>query len=169
MKTSCMRVSVLTVLTSTIVWAGQPAQGPPPTPGPPLTLAQATAMAIQSHPQISAAQNSAAAAGQHITQARAAYYPTIDGEITESQGLFDSRLGAGSISTSALFSRLGQGLQVTQLVTDFGRTKNLVAQSKYQAQAADANTQTTIYDVVLGVNRAWFGVLMTQAYVTVAN
>jgi outer membrane protein len=138
-------------------------------PAPPLTLPQATAMAIQNHPQIAAAQNIAAAAGQHITESRAAYFPTIDGEITESQGLYGSRLGAGSLSSSLLFSRAGQGLQMTQLVTDFGRTKNLVAQSQYQAQAADAGTQATIYDVVLGVNRAWFGILLTQSYVNVAN
>jgi outer membrane protein len=135
----------------------------------PLTLPQATAMAIQSHPQIAAAQDTAASADQRITESRAAYYPVLDGEITASQGLSLSRLGAGSLSSSQLFDRFGQGLQVTQLVTDFGRTKNLVAQSQYQAQAAAQNTQATVYDVVLGVNRGYFGVLMAQAYVTVAN
>jgi outer membrane protein len=146
-----------------------PPPASPPAPGPGLTLPQATAMAIQNHPQIAAAQSSAGAAGQHITEARAAYYPTIDGELTGSQGLFDSRLGAGALSASLLFSRAGQGLQMTQLVTDFGRTKNLVAQSEFQAQAAQATTQATIYDVVLGVNRAWFEVLTTQAFLKVAD
>jgi outer membrane protein len=93
----------------------------------------------------------------------------VDGEITAAQGLFDSRLGAGSLSSSQLFNRFGQGLQVTQLVTDFGRTKNLVAQSQFNAQAAAQNTQATIYNVVLGVNRGYFGVLQAQAFVTVAN
>jgi outer membrane protein len=134
-----------------------------------LTLPQATAVALQSHPQIAAAQDTAASAGQHITESRAAYYPTVDGEITGAQGLYESRLGAGSLSSSLLFNRFGSGLQITQLVTDFGRTKNLVAQSQYQAQAAVQNTQATIYDVVLGVNRGYFGVLMAQAYVTVAD
>jgi outer membrane protein len=154
------RFLVLLLLAASIAWGQSP---------PMLTLPQATAMAIQNHPRIAAAQNTAAAAGQRITEARSAYYPTIDAEITESQGLYGSRLGAGSLSSSLLFSRAGQGLQVTQLVTDFGRTKNLVAQSRYQAQAADAGAQASIYDVVLGVNQAWFGVLMTQAYVNVAN
>jgi outer membrane protein len=161
-------VTALTLLAAGSVYAGQAAP-PAPTPAPPLTLPQATAMAIQNHPQIAAAQNTAAAAGQHITEAKAAHYPTIDGELTESQGLYGSRLGAGALSSSALFSRIGQGIQLTQLVTDFGRTNNLIAQSQYQAQAADAGTQATIYDVVLGVNRAWFEVLMTKAYVTVAT
>lgn len=154
--------------------AGQVPAAPPPSPTAPasqdtLTLAQATAMALQSHPQIAAAQDTAASAGQHITESRAAYYPTVDGEITGSQGLYESRLGAGALSSSQLFNRFGSGLQITQLVTDFGRTKNLVAQSQYQAQAAAQNTQATTYDVVLGVNRGYFGVLMAQAYVAVAN
>jgi outer membrane protein len=142
------------------------APGPPATP---LSLPEATALAIKSHPQIGAAQNTAESAGQRITESRAAYYPTVDGEITGAQGLSQSRLGAGALSASQLFDRFGQGLQVTQLVTDFGRRKNLVAQSRFQAQAAAQNTQATIYDVVLGVNRGYFGVLQAQAYVTVAD
>jgi len=134
-----------------------------------LTLPQATAMALQSHPQIAAARQTAAAAGQRITETRAPYYPVVNGEITGGQGLAQSRIGAGALSASQLFSRFGQGLQVTQLVTDFGRTKNLVARSQYQAQAADQSTQSTVYDTVLGVNRGYFGVLQAQAYVTVAN
>jgi outer membrane protein len=148
---------------------GTPAQPVNPTAGLPLTLPQAEAIALKNHPQIATAQNVAAAATQGITEARAAYYPTIDGEITGSQGLNLSRLGAGSITTSLLFNRFGEGLQATQLITDFGRTKNLVANSKYQAQAAGENTQATIYDVALGVNRAYFGILQAQAFVNVAN
>jgi outer membrane protein len=136
---------------------------------PPLSLADATALALKNHPQIAAAQNTAASVNQRIAESKSAYYPTLDGEITESQGLYQSRIGAGALSASQLFNRAGQGLQVTQLVTDFGRRRNLVAQSQYQAQAAAQNTQATMYDVVLGVNRGYFGVLQAQSYVTVAN
>ncbi len=126
-------------------------------------------MAIKAHPQVAVAKNEASAAGQHITEAQAAYYPAIDGEITGSQGLYQSRLGAGSLTTSLLFSRFGSGLQLNQLLTDFGRTKNLVSQSRYQSEAATQATQATIYDIVIGVNRAYYGVLQAQAYVDVAN
>ena len=134
-----------------------------------LTLPQATAMAIQNHPQIAAARQTAAWANQRITETRAPFYPVVNGEITGGQGLAQSRLGAGALSASQLFTRAGLGLQLTQLVTDFGRTKSLVAQSQFQAQAADQNTQATVYDTVLGVNRGYFGVLQALAYVTVAN
>jgi len=161
-------VAALALWIAGIAWAGQVPGTLPPT-ATQLTLPQAVAIAIKNHPQIATAQNLAAAAGERITEARAPYYPTIDGQITGSQGLYASRLGAGSISTSLLFSRFGQGIQATQLLSDFGRTKNLVAQSRYQAEAANQATLATTNDVVLSVNRAWFEVLQAQAYVNVAN
>jgi len=168
-------IPIMILLTGCLLNAQQ-APIPPASPAPvsaaaqtPLSLPQATAMAIQSHPQIAAARDTAATAGQHITEARAPYYPVLDGEVTAAQGLGLARLGAGSLSASQLFDRFGQGLQVTQLLTDFGRTKNLVANSQFQAQAADQNTQATVFDVVLGVNRSYFGVLQARAYVEVAN
>jgi outer membrane protein len=134
-----------------------------------LTLPQAVSIAIQNHPRIAAAQDIESAAGQRITQARAPYYPTVRGEITGSQANSLSRIGAGFLTTSALFSRQGEGLEVNQLITDLGRTGNLVASARLQAQASAQTTQATRYDVILGVNRAYFGVLESQALVRVAQ
>ena len=155
----------------TVVHAQQPPVLAPPATSQQatLSLSQATAIAIQNHPQIAAARDIAATAGQRIIESKAAYYPTIDGEVTAAQGTYLGRIGAGSLSSSQLFDRFGQGIQMTQLLTDFGRTKSLVAQSQFQAQAADQITEATVYDVVLGVNRGYLGVLEAQAYLTVAN
>lgn len=164
----------LAILTGAMAIAGL-AQTPPQAPpaaaqtSQMLTLAQAVAMAIQNHPQIAAAQNLEAAAGQRITEARAPYYPTLNGEITGSQGLYDSRIGAGFLQTSNLFTREGEGLAVNQLITDFGRTGSLVANSRLEAQAAAQTTQATRFNVILGVNRAYFEVLEAQALVRVAQ
>lgn len=164
----------LAILTGAMAIAGL-AQTPPQAPPAAaqtsrmLTLAQAVAMAIQNHPQIAAAQNLEAAAGQRITEARAPYYPTLNGEITGSQGLYDSRIGAGFLQTSNLFTREGEGLAVNQLITDFGRTGSLVANSRLEAQAAAQTTQATRFNVILGVNRAYFEVLEAQALVRVAQ
>src|SRR5579884_2771205 len=137
-------------------------------PGPPLTLPQAEAIAMRNHPRIAAAANTAASA-QQIAEARSAFYPNVRGEVTGTQGDDLSRLGAGALSASRLFNRFGAGLQVNQLITDFGRTMNLVANSRLQAEAANQNTLATRYDVVLGVDRAWFEVLQDQAFVKVAQ
>jgi outer membrane protein len=158
MRKLCAHISVAVLCASCQLNAQQP-----------LSLEQAAAMAIQNHPQIAAARDTAATAEQKITVARAPYYPVVDGEITGAQGLSQARLGAGALSASQLFDRVGQGVQISQLLTDFGRTKSLVATSQFQAQAADQITQATVYDVVFGVNRAYFGVLQATAFVNVAN
>jgi outer membrane protein len=136
---------------------------------PKLTLQQAEMMALQNHPQIQAAQNEAAFANQQITIARAPYYPAVAAEVTGSQANNGARIGAGALSDSRLFNRFGQGITFSQLITDVGRTNNLVASSRLQAQAGSQNLQATRYDVLLQVNRAYFDVLHAQAVVRVAQ
>jgi outer membrane protein len=136
---------------------------------PKLTLQQAVAIAIQNHPQIQAAQNEANFAHQQIVINRSAYYPTVDGEITGSQGNDLSRIGAGDLSASRLFNRFGQGAVLRQLVTDSGRTPNLVASARFQEQASAQTLQATRYDVVLQVNRAYFDVLHAQEVIKTAQ
>jgi outer membrane protein len=142
----------------------------PPTPSPPvLTLQQAETMALQNHPQIQAAQNELAFTNQQIVEARSVYFPTVTGEITGSQANYESRIGAGFLTDSRLFDRFGSGIAFSQLITDVGRTKNLVASSRLQAQAGAQNVQATRYDVLLQVNRAYFDVLHAQALIRTAQ
>jgi hypothetical protein len=68
-----------------------------------------------------------------------------------------------------LFDREAQGVTVQQLITDSGRTPNLVASARFQAQAAAQNSQATRFTVLLDVNRAYFDVLHAQATVKVAE
>jgi len=134
-----------------------------------LTLQQAETIAIKNHPQVQAAQYEVNYSNQQIVESRAAYYPTVTGEVTGSQGNNLARMGAGDLSTSRLFNRFGQGLVVQQLITDSGRTMNLVSSSRLQAKATVQNAQATRYDVILQVNRSYFDVLHAQAVVKVAE
>jgi outer membrane protein len=136
---------------------------------PKLTLEQAVAIAVKNHPQIQGAQNEANFAHEQIIINRAAYYPTLNGDITGSQGNDLSRIGAGELSASRLFNRFGAGAIVDQLITDSGRTPNLVASARFQAQAAAHTLEATRYDVVLQVNRAYFDVLHAQAVIKTAQ
>lgn len=155
------------------------AQAPPaqaPTPQAPaaqnvpkLTLQEAEAIAIQNHPQIQAAQNEINYSNQQIVENRSAYYPTVTGDLTGSQGNNNSRIGAGDLSASRLFNRFGQGVVARQLITDSGRTSSLISSSRLQAQAVTQNAQATRYDVILAVNRSYFDVLHAQAVVKVAE
>jgi len=136
---------------------------------PKLTLQEAVAIAVKNHPQIQGAQYEANFAHEQITINRAAYYPTLNGDITGSQGNDLSRIGAGDLSASRLFNRFGTGAMVNQLVTDGGRTPSLVASARFQAQAAVQTLEATRYDVVLQVNRAYFDVLHAQAVIKTAQ
>lgn len=147
--------------------AGQmaPAQTLPPK----LTLKEAEALAIKNHPQILAAENELGYANQQVVETRSAYYPALNADLTGSQANHEARIGAGYLTDSRLFNRLGQGITLSQLITDSGRTPNLVASSRLQAQATAQNYQATRYDVLLLVNRAYFDVLHAQAVIKVAG
>jgi outer membrane protein len=141
------------------------AQAPPPK----LTLKDAEALAIKNHPQVLAAQSEVGFANQQVVETRSAYYPTVDADVTGSVANRGSRIGAGYLTDSRLFNRFGQGLTLSQLITDLGRTPNLVASSRFNAQASEQNFQATRYDVLLQVNRSYVDVLHAQSLVRVAE
>jgi outer membrane protein len=134
-----------------------------------LTLEEAKAAALNNHPLVLAAQNEAAYSNEEITVTRAPYFPTFSADLTGSGGNALARIGAGALSASRVFNRFGQGVVFSQLVTDSGRTKNLVAGSRFQAQATAQTLQATRYDVLLGVTSAYFAALHAQAVVRVAQ
>ena len=78
-------------------------------------------------------------------------------------------IGAVFLTDSRLFDRFGDGITPPQLISDFGRTPNLVASSRLAASAAQQTYQATRYDVLLGVNQAYFETLRSQAMVKAAQ
>lgn len=135
-----------------------------------LTLDQAIATAIRNHPQIAIAQNLASAAGQKVIEARSANYPLLNANITGAQTNDpNARIGAGELNAPRMFDREGQGININQLITDFGRTHNLVASSRLQEQAQQQFTTATRYDIALGVARAYYEVLQDTVLVRVAQ
>jgi len=134
-----------------------------------LTLPDAEAMALKNHPRVLAAQDVISAANEKTTETRSAYYPTFQGDITGSQGNPQSRIGAGYLTDSRLFNRFGTGLTLSQLISDWGRTPNLVAESRLRANATEQDLQATRYDVLVAVNDAYYGTLRAQALVRVAR
>jgi len=150
--------------------ASQNAPGPAIPPNlQKLTLQQAEQISIQNHPQIQAAMNLAQAAKAQVTQTRSAYYPTIYGSFTGVDAESNSRIAAGLLNNPSVFERYANGLTVSQLLTDFGRTHNLVKSSDFRAQAQDANVVSSRADVLLQVNQAYFGALKAQAVLSVAE
>jgi len=140
---------------------------PPQTPK--LTLKDAEALALRNHPLLQAATFEAEAASQVTREEKSAYYPTATGALTGAGAIPDSRIAAGFLNNPTIYNRYSDGLEVNQLITDFGRTSNLVASARLGAKAASESAQQTAQDVLLAVNRAYFGVLRGQAVLKVAE
>jgi outer membrane protein len=144
-------------------------QAPPPAAAQSLTLQDAEKIAIQNHPQIQAASYLAAAAKAQVTEARSDYYPHAYGSVTGVKAENNSRVAAGALNNPIIFSRFADGVTVQQLVTDFGRTHELVKSSELHAKAQEENVTTTRADVLLQVDAAYYGVLKAQAVLEVAQ
>ena len=134
-----------------------------------LTLQDAEGMALKNHPQVQAAQDVSFAAEQRVREAKAPYYPELNGETTGSQGNPQGRIGAGFLTDSRLFNRFGLGLSLNQLITDSGRTPNLVSEAHFRANASTQDYQATRYSVLVAVNQAYYNALRAQALVKVAQ
>jgi outer membrane protein len=132
-------------------------------------LKEAEALALKNHPQILAAENEVGFANQQVVEARSPYYPTVDADITGSTANRGGRIGAGYLTDSRIFNRFGQGFTLSQLITDLGRTPNLVASLRSSAQTAGQTYQSTRYNVLLQVNRDYYDALHAQALVKVAE
>ena len=135
-----------------------------------MTLADAQKLALQNHPQIAAANYRALAAQEVVKETRAGYFPDVnlyaDAVGAENE---DARILAGALNNPSIYDRLAGGLAVNQLITDFGRTANLTASSKFQAQAEKQNASATREQVLLQVNVNYFGTLGAQAVLQVAQ
>jgi outer membrane protein len=135
----------------------------------PLSLRDAEARAIQNHPQILAGQYVAEAGTAATREVRSAYFPTIVGSVTGVEAKDGSRIAAGGLNNPTILDRLATGFSVSQLVTDFGRTSDLVQSASLRAQSLAQATQTDRADVLLRVDRAYFTALRAQAILRVAQ
>ena len=134
-----------------------------------LTLSQAEALAIKNNPQISVARLIALASQQVVREARSDLWPTATGDLTGVDSQAGSRLTAGMLNNPVIYERAAAGVMVTQLITDFGRTTNLVSSANYAAKAENQNAVATKQQILLAVNKAFYGALQTQAILTVAQ
>jgi outer membrane protein len=150
--------------------AGQPASSArPASAGRELTLAQAEALALKNNPQITIGKLRALLAHQYVREARSALLPNAYLSVTAVDSNPGSRLAAGGLNNPILFPRAAAGATVGQLITDFGRSTNLLSSSESQAKAEDQNAAATTAQVTLAVDQAFYNVLETKALVVVAQ
>ena len=137
--------------------------------GPRLSLTEAEQIAIKNNPRISVSRLLVLAQHQVVRETRAARLPTATAAITAEEAEDASRVSAGSLTASRLFEHAGAGGGFTQLITDFGRTGNLLASSRLQEKAENASALATTEDIVIATDQAFFNALQAQALLKVAE
>jgi outer membrane protein len=136
-----------------------------------LSLSQAHETALRNHPRITVADLRALAAKQITREARSAFFPTIFGSVV-AVGTADSntRLAAvGGLNNPSIFDRNAEGLNIAQLITDFGRTANLTGSARLRAQAEENNALATREQILLEVDAAFYAGLEAEAVARVAE
>jgi outer membrane protein len=136
----------------------------------PLTLREARNIALRNHPKISEAELQALASKQVITQVRAGLLPNVMFDATAvGNADANTRIAAGGLANSSIYQREADGVMITQLLTDFGRTPHLLNSSRLTSRAAAANTEAAKEEIVLQADVAFFAALKAQSILDVAR
>jgi outer membrane protein len=145
-----------------------PAQAAPGTPKS-LSVKDAQGLALKNNPRISVARLTALASQQVTREVRSSLWPTARIDLTAVDANPGTRLTAGALNNPILYERAATGASVSQLITDFGRTSNLVASANLAAKAENQNALATKEQILLAVDQAFYNTLQAQDVLTVAQ
>ena len=134
-----------------------------------LSLSDAQALALKNNPQISFARLTALASQQVTREFRSSLWPTVTVDLTAVDSEPGSRITAGALNNPTVYPRAAGGTMVTQLITDFGRTTNLISSANLAAKAENQNALATKEQILLAVDQAFYNALQTHAVLTVAQ
>ncbi len=134
-----------------------------------LGIKDAEATALKNNPAISVARLNALASEQVTREVKSSLWPTSAVDLTGVDAFNNSRISAGGLNNPIIFPRAAVGASVSQLITDFGHTTNLVASSRLRAEAENQNSLATKEQVLLAVDQAFYGALAAQAVLKVAQ
>jgi outer membrane protein len=147
------------------------AQAPGPQAPPPLNLnlRQAKDYALRNHPRIRSAAASVRAAQSVVKEVRAAELPKVSGEVTGVEAQHGTILAAGAIQTSSLYTRFASGIALSQLVTDFGQTRDLTRSADLRARSETSTADAVRQQVLFQVEQAYFRALSASAVLEAAR
>jgi outer membrane protein len=134
-----------------------------------ITRTDAERLALKNNPRITASHLLALAARQVTRETRSGELPQISAAITAEKAEDGSRIGADGLTDSRLYTHAGTGGSLSQLITDFGHTHNLIATSKLQQKAQDQTALATEQDVLLATDQAFYRLLNAQSLLDVAK
>jgi outer membrane protein len=144
-------------------------QNSPPSNAARLTVQDAEALALKNNPAISVARLNALASRQVTREVSSNLWPQTYANLTGVDARKNSRITAGNLNNPTVYTRAAAGATVSQLITDFGHTTNLVASARLQARADEQNAAATKQDILLAVDQAFYNALQTHAVLQVAE
>jgi outer membrane protein len=133
-----------------------------------LTIRDAEQIALQNNPQISVARLTTLASQQVTREVRSALWPQANADLTGVDSN-DSRITAGALNNPIIYERAAIGASVTQLITDFGRTTNLISSANLAAKAQDQSAIATQEQIRLAADEAFYGALQAHTVTKVAE
>ncbi len=136
-----------------------------------ISLDQAESIALRQAPVLGRAYFDTQAAKQVVREARSGLFPQVVGDVTAvGTNATNIRLGAsGALNQPLILNRQSNGINISQLIFDFGRTLNLTAAAKFQALSKAQQQELVKAQVLLQVDRTYFNVLKAQALLDVAD
>jgi len=134
-----------------------------------LTLREAEEIALKNNPQVETARLSAEAAGYGPALARSPLRPQVAAGLHSLASQDSARLTGGGFTNPLLISRVGFGIGLNQLLTDFGRTRLLEQSAISRAKAESAYAIGVRAFTILSVRQAFFAALRAQAVLRVAE
>lgn len=146
-------------------------------PAAPISLHQAVQIALQKNPDAAAAQALVDAARANVKIVHANYLPQIDLGLSYTRQTYNYAASPGtSPSQWALFYK-GQsnanapyyfgGLNLSQTILDFGRTKGQVEVTQAQLEAAEHNLQFVRDQIYYNVRAAYYTVIAAEDAVNI--
>lgn len=140
-----------------------------PTHANQLTLAEAERIALAHNPNVTIAHLLQLASAQVVREVRADEMPDAVANLTAVGAHDNSRITAGALNNPIVYDRAAAGLTVRQLITDFGRTHNLVKNAQSNARAQMESERATADDIRLAVDQAFYQALTAQQVLKVAQ
>jgi outer membrane protein len=134
-----------------------------------LSRQEAEKLALANNPRIRITELIARVQHQAVRERRADELPNLNGNLTAVEANEGSRISSGSLTASRLAEHVGMGVQFSQLITDFGHTRNLVASAKLQEKARLADAEASRLDIVLATDQVFFAVIEAQEALKVAT
>jgi outer membrane protein len=134
-----------------------------------LAVKDAEATALKNNPAISVARLDALASQQVVREVRSNFWPQAYANVTAVDARNNSRITAGALNNPIIYTRAAGGATVSQLITDFGHTSNLLASARLQARADEQSAVATKEDVLAAVDQAFYNAQQTHAVLRVAE